>query len=99
MGRAATAQANLKHLTDLPSFKGAKYYWNAGLNSKVVPGNSCVGQAPRLSPSIFDRRGPRQARAPVVHSYPSNSGGSPFIIFPNFRAPKPFENVRIIFFI
>ena len=31
--------------------------------------------------------------------YCNSSGGSPFIIFPNFLAPNPFENVRIIFFI
>jgi hypothetical protein len=31
--------------------------------------------------------------------YCRNSGGSPFIIFPNLRAPNPFENDFIIFFI
>ena len=33
------------------------------------------------------------------HVYRRNSGGSPFIILPNFLAPKPFEKVFIIFFI
>src|SRR5438128_1193313 len=33
----------------------------------------------------------------VIHC--RNSGGSPFIIFPKRRAPNPFENERIIFFI
>ena len=31
--------------------------------------------------------------------YPINPGGIPFIILPNFLAPKPFEKLRIIFFI
>ena len=32
-------------------------------------------------------------------TYPINPGGIPFIILPNFLAPKPFEKLRIIFFI
>ncbi|MEA2345137.1 MAG: hypothetical protein QOF63_3306 [Thermoanaerobaculia bacterium] len=31
--------------------------------------------------------------------YPINPGGIPFIILPNFLAPKPLEKLRIIFFI
>src|SRR3954451_22790096 len=48
MGRAATAQANLEHLTETPSFKGAEYYWNAGRNSNTNPAIPASG-APKAA--------------------------------------------------
>ena len=78
---------------------GAKRYRNGRSNSKAC----------RVIPSVARNRCGWVARRPA-HTGPSltlgmtirhcmNSGGSPFIIFPNFRAPKPLEKLRIIFFI
>ena len=41
----------------------------------------------------------RLRRLRMTVSYPINPGGIPFIILPNFLAPKPLEKLRIIFFI
>src|SRR4051794_2080924 len=57
---------------------------------------------PSKGPIRLPERGVEQQQPPPHSermSYCMNSGGSPFIIFPNFLAPKPLEKLRIIFFI